>query len=77
MLLFRPDVVVLQHTINDSHVPNYLQPEHPRLNAWIHRSTFFVWALKRVLYSEFGLNHLYERIGSRWPDLLLFEVLST
>lgn len=68
-----PDWVILQYTVNDSHVCNYLQPGHPRVNAWIHRSAFLVWAWKRTLYSPWGLAHLYDFVGTHAPDLLLYE----
>jgi lysophospholipase L1-like esterase len=73
VLDFEPDVIVLQYTINDLHVCNYLWPRFPGLNALIHKSHFAVFAVKRLLYSPFGQRHFFEPVGRRVPDLLLYE----
>jgi hypothetical protein len=68
-----PDLVILQFTINDSHVCNYLLPAYPRLNALFHRSELLVFAWKKILYSNFGRDLLLERVGRHLPDLLLYR----
>jgi hypothetical protein len=73
ILGFEPDVVVLQYTINDLHVCNYIWPRFPTLNALIHKSRFAVFAVKRLLYSPFGRRYLFEPVGLHLPDLLLFQ----
>jgi len=72
VLPLSPDLVILQYTINDSHICNFLKPAHPRLNWLIHRSAFLVWALERLLYSQFGREHLFDRVGRIAPDLLIY-----
>ena len=73
ILGFEPDVIVLQYTINDLHVCNYVWPRFPSLNRLIHESHFAVFAIKRLLYSPFGQRHFFEPVGLRAPDLLLYE----
>ena len=73
ILGFEPDVVVLQYTINDLHVCNYVWPRFPSLNALIHKSRFAVFAVKQLLYSSFGRRHFFEPVGRHLPDLLLFQ----
>ncbi|HEY5657362.1 MAG TPA: SGNH/GDSL hydrolase family protein, partial [Myxococcota bacterium] len=73
VLAFEPDVVILQYTINDLHVCNYLWPRFPTLNTLIHKSHFAVFAVKQLLYSPFGVRHLYDPVGRIFPDLLLFQ----
>jgi hypothetical protein len=73
VLDFGPDAIVLQYTINDLHVCNYVWPRLPSLNALIHKSHFAVFAVKRLLYSPFGQRHLFEPVGRHLPDLLLYQ----
>src|SRR5262249_36549181 len=35
---FAPDLVILQYCVNDDHLPNNIQPRHPRLNRVLHAS---------------------------------------
>lgn len=68
-----PHLIILQYCINDTHVCNYIQPEHPWLNQLIHHSHLFVFLWKHLLYSDFGKRHFLNAIGLRIPDGLLFE----
>ncbi len=72
-LQFSPNLVILQYCINDTHVCNYLQPEHQWLNRLVHKSHLLVLAWKGLLYSGWGQRHLMWRLGTRWPDTLLFQ----
>ena len=72
-LLFQPNLVILQYSINDTHVCNYIQPEHTDLNLLIHKSRFIVRFWKNILYSPFGRKFLFEWVGSHLPDALLFQ----
>ncbi len=72
-LPFHPNLVVLQYCINDTHVCNYIQPEHRRLNALVHQSALLVYLWQRLLYSRWGTQHLYEWVGKRVPDALLYQ----
>jgi hypothetical protein len=73
VLGFEPDVVVLQYTLNDLHVCNYIWPRFRSVNALIHKSRFAVFAVKQLLYSPFGRRHLFEPVGRHLPDLLLYK----
>ena len=73
VLDFEPQVIVLQYTVNDLHVCNYIWPRFPTLNALIHKSHFAVFAIKRLLYSPFGQRHFFEPVGLHLPDLLLYQ----
>jgi lysophospholipase L1-like esterase len=73
-LAFEPDLAILQVTENDSHVCNYIQPRHPRLNRLVHRSHFLVLAWTSLLYRlEVGREALFRFVAWRLPDALLFE----
>lgn len=72
-LAFNPRLVILQYHMNDTHLSNYMQPKYKTLNRLIHQSKFLVWFWKRVLYSSFGEKYLYDWIGHRFPDALLYE----
>jgi hypothetical protein len=73
VLDFEPDVIILQYTINDLHICNYVWPRYPTLNALIHKSHFAVFAIKQLLYTPFGQRHFFEPVGRCLPDLLLYE----
>src|SRR5919198_396813 len=51
-LRFEPRMVILQYSINDTHICNYIQPEDKRLNWLIHKSQFLVVLWKNILYSS-------------------------
>jgi GDSL-like lipase/acylhydrolase family protein len=81
-LPLRPDLVVLQYTVNDEHISNWIQPRFPTLNRAIHWSVFLTSTWKRLLYSpqtqtpifpsplrQTTLLPLVERYV---PDLLLY-----
>ncbi len=72
-LMFQPKLVILQYHINDTHVCNYIQPEHKKLNLLIHKSKFLVTLWKNILYSPFGKRFLLEWVGEKFPDALLFQ----
>ena len=72
-LRFHPNLVILQYCINDTHVCNHIQPEHKRLNALIHKSALLVFLWKRLLYSRWGKQYLYQWIGKHVPDALLYR----
>jgi lysophospholipase L1-like esterase len=72
-LMFNPNLIILQYSINDTHVCNYIQPEYKSLNTLIHKSRFLVRLWKNILYSPFGRKFLFEWIGSNFPDALLFQ----
>ena len=72
-LMFEPRMVILQYSINDTHVCNYLQPENKKLNSLIHKSQFLVLLWKNILYSSFGKAFLLDWIGKKFPDALLFQ----
>jgi hypothetical protein len=71
--MFDPRLVILQYCINDTHVCNYIQPEHKKLNSLIHKSQFLVVLWKNVIYSSLGKNFLLEWVGNTFPDALLFQ----
>jgi lysophospholipase L1-like esterase len=80
-LPLRPDLVVLQYTVNDEHISNWIQPRFPTLNRAIHRSVFLTSTWKRLLYSPrtqtplFGpprrQTKLLAFVERYLPDLLL------
>jgi len=71
-LPLRPDLVVLQYTINDEHISNWIQPRFPTLNRTIHRSVFLTWMWKRLLYSPRMKTTLLPVVEQYVPDLLLY-----
>ena len=71
-LPLRPDLVVLQYTINDEHISNWIQPRFPTLNRMIHRSVFLTWMWKRLLYSPRMKTTLLPFVEQYVPDLLLY-----
>jgi lysophospholipase L1-like esterase len=73
VLMFRPDMIILQYCINDTHVCNYIQPKYKNLNSLVYKSRFLVRLWKNILYSSFGKKFLLEWIGSELPDALLFQ----
>ena len=72
-LIFEPRMVILQYCINDTHICNYIQPEHKKLNSLIHKSQFLVLLWKNILYSSLGKVLLLDWIGTKFPDALLFQ----
>jgi hypothetical protein len=72
-LLFEPSMVVLQYCINDTHICNYIQPEHKKLNSLMHKSQFLVVLWKNILYSSLGKAFLLDWMGKQVPDALLFQ----
>ncbi len=40
--IFKPQLVILQYCINDTHVCNYIQPQNKKLNTFIYKSNFLV-----------------------------------
>jgi hypothetical protein len=73
LLKFKPNLVVLQYFINDTHVCNYIQPEYKTLNSMIHKSHFLTKAWKGLLYGKFGRKYLYGFVSQKFPDLLLYK----
>ena len=73
VLTFQPRMVILQYCINDTHICNYIQPEDKKLNSLIHKSQFLVLLWKNILYSPFGKAFLFDWIGKKIPDALLFQ----
>ena len=73
VLPFKPKLVLLQVTINDTHICNYLNPEHPKLNRTLHQSAALVRTWRNILYSSFGRKFLIDFIGIHYPDLLLYR----
>ena len=72
-LMFQPNLIILQYSINDTHVCNYIQPEYANINSLVHKSRFLVRLWKNILYSPFGKNFLFKWVGSNFPDALLFQ----
>jgi len=72
-LMFEPRLVILQYTINDTHGTNYIHPKYKRLNSLIHQSKLLVKIWQKILYSSFGQKYLYDWIGEKFPDALLFQ----
>ena len=72
-LIFEPKMVILQYCINDTHICNYIQPEYKKLNSLIHKSQFLVLVWHNILYSPFGKAFLFDWIGRKFPDALLFQ----
>ena len=72
-LMFQPNLIILQYSINDMHVCNYIQPEYANINLLAHKSRFLVRLWKNILYSPFGKKFLFEWVGSNFPDALLFQ----
>jgi hypothetical protein len=71
-LPFAPDLIILQYTINDEHISNYIQPGHPWLNRAIHRSVLLTNAWTSLLYSDAGKRRLVPLVEDHAPDLLLY-----
>ena len=71
--IFKPQLVILQYCINDTHVCNYIQPQNKKLNAFIYKSKFLVRLWKNILYSPFGDKYLFEWVSEKLPDALLFQ----
>jgi hypothetical protein len=71
-LPLRPDLIVLQYTINDDHISNWIQPRFPTLNRTIHRSVFLTSMWKRLLYSPRMKTTLLPFVERYVPDLLLY-----
>jgi len=71
-LPFRPDLVVLQYTINDDHISNWIQPRFPLLNRAIHTSVYLTQTWKGLLYSPRGKARLLPLVERYVPDLLLY-----
>ena len=80
-LPLRPDLVVLQYTVNDEHISNWIQPRFPTLNRAIHRSVFLTSTWKRLLYSPRTQTPLLQSrrqttllpfVERYAPDLLLY-----
>ena len=71
-LPLQPDLVVLQYTINDEHISNWIQPRFPTLNRAIHRSVFLTSTWKRLLYSPRTKTTLLPLVEQYLPDLLLY-----
>lgn len=69
----KPDLVILQYCINDTYVCNYIWPRYRSLNSLIYKSRFLTYAWKRILYSAFGQDHLYNLISHAFPDMLLYQ----
>lgn len=71
VLGFKPDLVILQITINDTHICNYIQPENRFLNHMIHKSELFAFILKKILYNKY--LKLWRVVEKKWPDLLIYQ----
>ena len=69
---FAPDLVVLQYTVNDDHISNFIQPAHPRLNRLMHASVLVTGLWTGVVYSGPGRRYLLPYVETYAPDLLLF-----
>jgi len=72
VLPIRPNLIVLQYTINDEHISNYIQPRYSRLNKAINQSVFLTQFWTKFLYSRFGQRHFAYYVETYAPDLLLF-----
>lgn len=72
-LLFQPALVILQYHVNDTHICNYIQPEHKELNLLIHKSRFLFILWKNIVYSPLGKRFLLAWVGKQFPDALLFQ----
>jgi hypothetical protein len=72
-LRFKPDLVILQYSINDEHISNYIQPKYIWLNRAIHQSVFLTNSWTMFLYSGFGKRHVLFFVEKYMPDLLLFS----
>ncbi|MFZ4394490.1 MAG: SGNH/GDSL hydrolase family protein [Kiritimatiellia bacterium] len=73
VLRLKPDLVVLQYTVNDAHIPNYIQPKHVWFNQVVYRSVFLTTFWTRLLYSGPGQRHVVPYVEKYAPDLLLFD----
>lgn len=73
VLQFHPSLIVLQITINDAHVCNYIQPENKFLNHLIYKSHLLVYLWKHVIYSRISKNFFYDWFAKKFPDSLLFQ----
>jgi len=71
-LRFHPDLVILQYTINDDHISNYIAPAHPTLNRLVHHSRLLSGTWMNLLYSEEGRSVLLPAVEEWAPDLLLY-----
>ncbi len=73
VLDYAPQLIVLQYCINDTHVCNYLQPEHQRFHRLLYRSQFLVFVWQQLLYGPLGKKYLFDWVGAHFPDALLFQ----
>jgi hypothetical protein len=73
VLRLNVDMVVLQYSINDEHISNYIRPEYPRLNWWFHRSELLSGAWRKLIYSKLGVKYILPSIEDHFPDLLLYR----
>src|SRR5262245_16556743 len=71
-LPFRPDLIVLQYTINDDHLSNYIQPKYPWFNRALYASVFVTTGWTRLLYSQRVHKTLRPFVERYAPDLLLY-----
>lgn len=72
-LQFHPDLVVLQITINDTHVCNLIQPKYKFINQLIYKSKLLVFCWKKFLYSDISIKYLYNWFEKYLPDSLFFQ----
>jgi lysophospholipase L1-like esterase len=78
-LPLRPDLVVLQYTVNDEHISNWIQPRFPTPNRALHKSVFLTSTWKRLLYriqtpllQSRRQTRLLPFVERYVPDLLLY-----
>ena len=71
-LLLNPSLIILQHTINDTGVCNYIHPMYPSVNHLVHQSQLLV-ALNRAILKLSQKFGAYDWVGEHFPDALLFQ----
>ena len=73
VMQFHPNLIILQITINDTHVCNHIHPENKFLNHLIYRSRVLVFSWTKFLYSKISRRFFYTWFAKHFPDSLLFQ----
>lgn len=73
VLKFNPNLVILQYSINDIHICNYIQPENKLFNSFIHNSELLTFLWRIVIYHPSIRKYTVEYIGKNFPDGLIYK----
>ena len=72
-LKLSPDLIILQHTVNDIALPNYIHPKYKLLNLLLHKSHLATYFYKKLIYRKFGDEYLSSKLSKFSFDFLVFE----